>query len=218
MRSLLVFLLLFSVPVLLRAAEPLPAPWKHQDIGGAQTPGTAEQAAGVFILQGTKDLWGTADGSHIAWRPVHGDFEIIARVAAIENPGGVGHAKGSLSLRESLDAGARHVTVCVTAADGTQFLYRDATNGKTTRIFQDAEAKKASVANAQFPCWLKLIRRGNEFSGFESVDGEKWLPSGQIKLDLAADAIIGLAASSHKPDALTKVTFDHVTLSTATAK
>ena len=36
--------------------------------------------------------------------------------------------------------------------------------------------------------------------------------SGTVDLDLPADAVIGLAASSHKPDILTKVVFDHVSL------
>ena len=212
MKTVLVLSLLLPVAFPLLAQEPLPAPWKHQDIGAAQTPGTAEHAAGVFTLQGTMDIWGPADGCHIAWQPLHGDAELVARVTAMENPGGVAHAKASLCIRESLDAGSRHVTMCVTATDGTQFLYRDKTNGKTVRIFADAEAQKTSVPKGQFPCWLKIVRRGQEFSGYESVDGEKWQLSGQIKLDLAADTVIGLAASSHKTDILTKATFDHVKL------
>jgi hypothetical protein len=131
----------------------------------------------------------------------------------MENPGKVGHAKASLCIRESLDAGSRNVTMCVTAIDGTQFLYRDKGDGKTVRGFSDAEAQKTSVPKGHFPCWLKIVRRGNEFSGYESLDGDKWQWSGQVKLDLAADAVIGLAASSHKVDILTRATFDHVKLS-----
>jgi hypothetical protein len=207
-----VLCLLLSTAFPLLAKEPLPAPWKHQDIGAAQVQGTAEQAAGAFTVQGTMDIWGLADGCHIVWQPIHGDAELVARVVAMENPGGVAHAKASLCIRESLDAGSRHVTLCVTASDGTQFLDRNATNGKTIRILADAEAQKTSVPKGQFPCWLKIVRRGQEFSGYESVDGEKWQFSGKIKLDLAADAVIGLAASSHKTDILTKATFDHVKL------
>jgi len=209
MKTVMLCSFLFTTAFLL-AAEPLPAPWKHQDVGEAKVPGTAEQADGVFTLQGTMDLWGTADGCHLAWQPLHGDGELVARVTAIDNPGGVAHAKASLCIRESLDAGARDVTLCVTAADGTQFLYRDKTDGKTTHFVPGADAPKSIVPKGQFPCWLKLVRHGDEFSGYESTDGEKWQLTGQIKLDLAADTVVGLAASSHKPDVLTKVTFDHV--------
>ncbi len=209
------FILTLFLPVAfsLLAQEPLAAPWKHQDIGAAQVPGSATQTAGVFTLKGTMDLWGTNDGPHIASQPWHGDAEFAARVTAMDNPGGVAHAKASLCIRESLAAGSRHVTMCVTPTDGTQFLYRDATDGKTVRVHPDAEAQKTSVPKGQFPCWLKIVRHGNEFTGYESADGEKWQRSGAITLDLPVDAVIGLAASSHKPDILTTVTFDHVMLS-----
>ena len=114
------------------AQEPLPAPWVHQDIGAAQVPGTARYAAGAFILQGTMDLWGTSDGSHIAFQPWRGDVELVARVTAMDNPGGVAHAKAGLCIRESTAAGSGQVTMCVTPTDGTQFLVRVQTGGATT--------------------------------------------------------------------------------------
>jgi hypothetical protein len=191
-------------------AEDLQSPWKHQDIGTSQVPGTAGQSEGGFTLQGTRDIWGEADGCHFAWRPCRGDIEIVARVRIIENPGKVGHAKASLCIRESLGPGARNVTMCVTPVDGTQFLYREKADGKTVRIFPEPETQKDAVPKAQFPCWLKLIRHGDEFSGYESLDGEKWLRAAQIKLDLPADTVVGLAASSHKADMLTKAVFDRV--------
>ncbi len=200
------------------AAEPLPAQWKHQDIGAVQTPGTAEVAGGAMILQGTLDLWGVADGCHMAWQPVQGDAMLLVRVVAMDNPGGVAHAKAGLCLRETLDAGARHVTLCVTPTDGTQFIYRDAANGKTTRARLDATEQKAAVPKGQFPCWLKLVRKGNEFCGFESADGVAWQPSGKVTLDLPAATLAGLTASSHKSNILTKVTFDSVSISAPPAE
>lgn len=210
--NILAILSLVLTALPLAAQEPLPAPWLHQDIGPAQMPGKAEQTGGVFTVQGTMDLWGTADGCHFTWQPVHGDFEFVARVNGIDNPGGVAHAKASLCLRESLDAGSRDVTLCATVGDGVQFLYRHTTGVKTNRLFTDGEAQKTSIPKGQFPCWLKIVRRGDEVSGFESADGEKWQPSGQIRLAFATDCVIGLAASSHKPDVLTKAMFDHVKL------
>jgi hypothetical protein len=202
------FVLLAMISVL--SAEPLPSPWKEQDIGAPKMPGTADHANGVITLAGTMDIWGTADGCHFAWQPMHGDAELVARVTAVDNPGGVAHAKASLCIRESLEAGAREVTMCVTAADGTQFLYRDKANEKTTHYTGAADAPKSIVPKAQFPCWLKIARRGNDISGYESMDGKTWQLTGQVKLDLPADAMIGMAASSHKPDVLTTVKFDSV--------
>ena len=192
--------------------DSLPSPWKAQDIGAVQTPGKADYNSGVFTLHGTLDIWNKADGCQLMWQPVHGDAELVACVMAIDNPGQVGHAKASLCIRESLDPGAKSVTMCVTPVDGTQFLYRDQTGGETIRIFPDAAVQKKAVPKGKFPCWLKLIRRGNQFSGFESTDGKTWQLAAQIDLDLSADAIIGLAASSHTKDTLTKATFEHVQL------
>ena len=210
--------LLLSAAFSVHSQEPLPAPWKHQDIGLAQVPGTAVQKEGVFELQGTMDLWGVADGCHFAWQAVHGDVELVARVTAIDNPGGVAHAKASLCLRDSVDPGSRGVTLCVTPADGTQILWREVANGKTARVVAAAGVETASVPKGKFPCWLKLIRHGSEISGYESLDGQTWLLTGKTVLDLAPDAVIGMAASSHKKDILTKATFDHVTLVTGNDK
>jgi hypothetical protein len=213
MKTILFLSLILSATTAFAADETLPTQWKHQDLGTPTVPGSAAQADGVFTLQGTKDIWFAADGCQFMSQPAHGDFELVARVTAIDNPGGVAHAKASLCCRESLDPGSRQITVCVTAADGTQFTFRDKADDKSTHYVAAADAPKSVIPKAQFPCWLKLVRHGNDFSGYESLDGETWVATGQVTMDLPADTSIGLAASSHKPDVLTKDTFDHVKVS-----
>ena len=221
-------------------APDLPEPWKHEDIGSARVgqpvppvpaekfgknglfgksgtlAGTAMHADGTFTLQGTMDIWGPMDGGHFVWQPVQGDFVFIARVASMDNSGKVAHAKAALCIRESLDGGSQRVAQSITPVDGTQFLYRE-TGGKTIRVNLAPDATKPSVPKEKFPCWLKLVRQGNEFTGYESLDGETWWPTGTIKLDFKADALIGLSSSSHATDSLTTSVFDHVTL-TKTSK
>ena len=242
LHSLTTTFLIASSFALLHAADTpaLPEPWQHQDIGSSQVgkpvptvpaekfgknplfglsgqlAGTTKHADGVFTLQGTMDIWGPMDGGQFVWQPVQGDFVFVARVASIENPGQNKHAKASLCIRESLDGGACRVAQCITAVDGTQFLYRE-TDGKTIRVNLTADATKPSVPKDKFPCWLKLVRQGNEFTGYESIDGETWWLTGTIKIDLKADALIGLASTSHTTDSLTTSVFDHVTL-TQTSK
>lgn len=221
-----------------RSAEPsnvghaVPAPWKATDLGlagvapttppaaptttkpaaRATVPGSATHADGVFTLQGTMDLWGTADGCHFAYQPASGDVELIARVTAMENPGGVAHAKASLSIRASLEAGAPHVTLAVTATDGAQFLHRDEADGKTAKVAVDAETQKKLLPKAKFPIWLKLTRVGSEFTAYESADGTSWQITGKLQLKLPPQTVAGIACSSHKPDVVTKATFDHVSI------
>jgi hypothetical protein len=76
--------ILFFTAISAFAADSLPEPWKQQDIGAAETPGTASTDGNVFTLQGTMDIWGPSDGCHIVWQPFHGDGEIIARVTSVE--------------------------------------------------------------------------------------------------------------------------------------
>ena len=197
----------------------LPEPWKHHDIGSGQVgkpvppvpvekfgknalfgksgmlAGSAKHADGVFTLDGTMDIWGPMDGGHFVWQPVQGDFVFVARVASMGNPGNNKHAKASLCIRESLEGGSRRVAQTITPVDGTQFLYREATDDKTVRVMPDAVTPPPSVPKEKFPCWL----------------------TGTIKLDLKADALIGLASTSHTTDSLTTSVFDHVTL-TKTSK
>ena len=232
MKALLILTGLLST-LSLRAQE-LPLPWKHRDMGAAQVSdaakapapgekaqgratvaGTAEQAAGVFTLQGTMDIWGANDGCHIVWQPLHGDGELAARVVDLKDPGKVrSDAKACLCIRESLDAGSRGVTLGVQASGSVRLTCRDTANGMTALVFR---GDKTVEPNSPFPRWLKIVRLGNEFSGYESQDNQKWKPAGHIKLDLAADTLIGLATGSHKPDTLIKATFDHVKVSTPLA-
>jgi hypothetical protein len=182
----LCYCVLFASAALTLLAQDLPVPWKQSDVGTAAVgktatiAGTANHAEGVFTLAGTMDLWGSADGFHFVWLPVQGDAVLVARVTSMDNPGGVGHAKAGLCIRESLDGGSRCVTQCTTPGDGTQFTYREKTDDKTTRIFPDPANPRPAVPKGKFPCWLKLVRQGNEFSGYESLDGETWWLTGQI--------------------------------------
>jgi hypothetical protein len=125
------------------------------------------------------------------------------------------HAKASLSMRASLAPGARQVTFCVTAGDGTQFIYREESDAKA-KLLPAADAA-GPVAKAHFPCWLRLIRHGGEISAFASADGESWTASGHITLDLGTDAVLGLSASSHKPDTMTMATLTHVAITAPAA-
>jgi hypothetical protein len=205
-------LLLVSTTFSLCAQEP-PAPWKHQDIGATQVAGTAKFADSVFTLQGTMDLWGPADGCHFVSQPWHGDVEVVARIVSMDNPGKVAHAKAGLCIRDSVDAGSRCVALCVTAGDGVQMTARDATDGKTARVRTETTTPGQSVAKATFPCWLKLVRRGGEFSGFESADGKTWWPTGRITLEFKDDTVAGFTSSSHTKDTLTTSVFDRVSVS-----
>lgn len=186
------------------AAADLPAPWQHQDIGAVTVVGTAGAAEGVFTLQGTLDIWGNSDGCHFAWQKLKGDGVIIARVLSIENT--QGHAKGGVAIRESLAADAKQASMVDTPADGTQFLARAETGGKST-------SQKTGVNKGTMPYWVKLVRQGDKITGYESTDGLDWMQTGAATLKMADEVFIGLVASSHVKDKLCGAAFDNVSIS-----
>jgi regulation of enolase protein 1 (concanavalin A-like superfamily) len=62
------------------------------------------------------------------------------------------------------------------------------------------------------PGWLKLTRRGSEFTGSTSTDGITWTPVGTATLALPASCLVGLTASSQGgPGSRTIVTFSNIT-------
>jgi len=183
------------------ASAELPSPWKHKDIGSVTLAGSAGAAAGVYTLKGTLDIWGINDGCYFAWQQLKGDGEIVARVLSVEET--QLHAKGGVAIRESLEAGARHATMVDTPADGTQFLVREENNGKTT-------SQKTGLNKGKMPYWIKLVRTGDQLTGYESLDGKEWKQTGSATLNLQETVHIGLVASSHLPDKLCIVTFDNV--------
>jgi len=183
----------------------LPLPWQHKDIGTVTVTGSASAADGVITLKGTLDIWGTNDGCHFAWQPLKGDGEIVARVLSVEET--QNHAKGGVTIRESLAADARHATMVDTPMDGTQFLVREESGGKTT-------VQRTDLNKGTMPYWVKLVRAGDKLSGYESVDGRKWVQTGSATLKLPETVYIGLVASSHLKDRLCTAAFDKVTITT----
>jgi hypothetical protein len=184
-------------------AADLPAPWQHQDIGAVAVAGSASAADTVFTVQGTLDIWGNSDGCQFAWQKLNGDGMIVARVLSVENT--QGHAKGGVAIRESLAADAKQVSMVDTPADGTQFLTREETGGKTA-------SQKTALNKAVMPYWVKLVRRGDKITGYESLDGSDWKQTGTVTLKMANEVYVGLVASSHVKDKLCAAKFDNVSI------
>ena len=201
--TVLLTLLLTALEARVAPAQSLPTPWQHQDIGPVAVKGTAAFDKDVFTVQGTLDTWGTNDGFHYVWQPWRGDGQIVARVLTVQNT--LNHAKAGVMFRESLAADARHAQAAVTPVDGAQFLVRAETSGKTT-------AAHTGLDKGQFPRWVKLVRAGDAFSGFESADGEKWTLIGATNVAMSAQIYVGLTTSSHQKTNLCQATLDKVTV------
>jgi hypothetical protein len=137
--------------------------------------------------------------------PLKGDGEITARVMAVVNTNA--WAKAGVMIRETLASGSRHATQVVTPTSGTAFQRRTATNGSSVSTQGNGFAT---------PQWVRIIRRGNTFSGYYSPDGVNWMQQGTEAIGMAPDVYIGLCVTSHADGVLCTGVFDNVTFGSQT--
>ncbi len=186
----------------------LPAGWETTLIGYAQRPGGGAHVENdVFTVRGSgRDIGERgerSDNFQFAYRHMEGDGAFKARIATAEVKSR--EPKIGIMLRESTDAGTRHVSLLLMPRGGLRFVARKAAGGATSTTI--LAAVKAA------PCWVKLVRRANTFTGFTSEDGVTWTPVGEpLTLELPARLLAGLAVTAGNRDEskLHTSTFDQV--------
>jgi regulation of enolase protein 1 (concanavalin A-like superfamily) len=184
-------------------AAALPAGWTGRDIGSVGVPGSATFLDGTFTLKGSgADIWETADGCHFVSQNLSGDFVITARLASMSNTDY--WAKAGLMVRESHASGSRNVSLLVTPqGGGTRLQWRSSTGGRTSD-------HQLSGSNA--PLWLRIVRSGNTFTGWQSDDGLTWSNTHAVTLGMTSAVLLGLTVTSHQNNALNTAVFDHVSV------
>jgi hypothetical protein len=189
-----------------------PVPLLGADIGDVGATGSTFTTAGGYILEGSgRDIYRRADEFHFAYRQLSGDGEIIARVVSVQNTNA--WAKAGVMIRASLDDDAINAMMAVTPGKGIEFQYRPQT-GAGTQTPSPRGVTSFPLESA--PAWVRLVRSGNQLSGFISSDGVNWtpVPTGPVVLDLDTDVYIGLALSSHNDGVLALAEFDAIRVTT----
>ena len=181
----------------------LPAGWNQQDIGTVGLAGTTTFSGSAITLQGSgADIWETADGCHFLSQGISGDFVITVRLASMSNTDY--WAKAGLMVRETNAAGSKNVSLLVTPeGGGTRMQWRISGGG-------DTSDHRLSLSNA--PRWLRILRSGNTFIGWQSEDGATWTDQHTVTFPMNAAVQVGLAVTSHKNDTLNTATFQNVDL------
>jgi regulation of enolase protein 1 (concanavalin A-like superfamily) len=182
--------------------EALPSPWLDQDIGGPGVAGSASYASGTFTVKGSgTDIWGTSDKFHYVYQPWSGNGTITARVSGIQNTNP--WAKAGVMIRETLAENSIHAMMVWTSGNGFAFQRRSTTGGSSLHT-------AGSAAGA--PYWVRLVRSGNDFSAYQSADGNSWTLVGTATLTMASNVHIGLAVTSHNNTVLNTSTFTNVSV------
>lgn len=181
----------------------LPYPWLTQEVGSVGLTGSATISNGGFSVVGSgNDIWDTSDAFRFLYVPVSGNFSITARVVSLQNTDP--WAKAGVMIRANLNANSPNVFMAVTPGNGVTFQTRSTAGG--TSGFNNTTGLVA-------PYWVRLVRSGNTFTAFRSVNGASWVQQGSAAtISMASTVYVGLAVTAHNNSALCTATFDNVTL------
>ncbi|MDB6022823.1 MAG: hypothetical protein JWQ04_2680, partial [Pedosphaera sp.] len=198
------------------AATPQPGTlttgWMDQDVGSATLwsgdaadvgwPGGASFSGSTYTVTGAGiDIWNLVDSFHYAYRAVTGDCTNIIRVTSLLNTDP--WAKAGVMIRESFNPDSVNAFVTMSSQNGALFSSRAATGVASTSSGQTGLA---------VPYWLKLVRQGNVFTGFNSPNGNQWTQTGSATVPMATNVFVGLAVTAHNNVLTNTATFDSVSI------
>jgi regulation of enolase protein 1 (concanavalin A-like superfamily) len=183
--------------------------WHDADVGAVGQTGSATFLAnGTFTINGSGDnIFDTADGFNFVYQQQSGDFEVTARVTAIENTNA--YAKAGVMIRESLNANSTFADTVLTPGAGIQF---DARTSTAARAIHPANFSGTA------PFWVRITRSGNLFTSAASSDGNNWITLGSVTIPMAQSVYLGLCVCARDNSQLNTSSFDNVSVGTASLK
>jgi len=179
----------------------LPSGWSDGDVGSVGVAGSASYANGTFTVKGSGTcICSTADAMHVVYQSLSGDGTIVARVAS--SSGG----QAGIMIRETLNANATDAFVDYQSSY-IDFYQRASTGGSTSLV------SGGQLYVGSLPYWVELVRSGNTFTAYTSVNGVYWTQLGSQSITMATNVYVGLAVSSQNNSSLATDTLDSVSLS-----
>lgn len=164
----------------------LPPPWMSKDLQPDALPGASSLSNSVFRISGAGVVNGTRDSARFVYQTLSGDGEISACIVSTLPTGRAGSV--GVMMRESLGADSRHVLMGIAASGEWRWQRRDETGGLTWT---------GNYAVSSLPrAWVRLVRVGNLFSGYSSVDGVNWTLQNTRTLLMPATIHFGMVVSS----------------------
>lgn len=180
----------------------LPSPWQTTDFG-TNVEGESYFKNGKFHLKSYGwDFWNNVDNGMYVYQPLDGDGEIVARV--YDQDAFTEWAKSGVMIRESLTATSKHAFMSITPFQGPAFQYRVENNNASSN---------SNTWNQRTAKWVKLVREGNTFTGYYSVNGTSWVQQGSATINMAQNVYVGLASAAGT-DLKKSAFFDEVTITT----
>jgi hypothetical protein len=195
--------------------KPKLANFASTDVGSPQLAGSAKPVeTGWDLIAGGVDIWEKADQFHFVFKDMSGDFDIAVRIESF-TPAHL-YSKAGLMIRECLDADSSHLMFVVFANNeprnnnlgAYEMQFREAKGVDCQAIYPVVLPPASPEFPAAYPdSWLRVARRGNQFSAFASTDGITWKLYAEKVLALDYTVKVGPALTSHNPDVAAKAAF-----------
>ncbi len=185
------------------------------DIGWPQLAGSATPVkTGWDLVAGGVDIWEKADQFHFVFKDVSGDFDIAVRVESFM-PAHL-YSKAGLMVRENLKTESAHLMFVVFPDNAPrnnnlgayEMQFRPRAGENCQAIYPAVRPPAPPEFPAAYPnCWLRVARRGNQFSALASTDGKTWKLYAEKTLTLAGTVKVGPALTSHNAEVVAKAAF-----------
>lgn len=153
------------------------------DAQGAVMPGEAE---GTFTVKTPVVQGGQGDLFQFLWLPVAGDCEVVARLVSVQPPGA--QVRTGVMIRGDVARDSAFVAMTVQASSRGAFSSRPGPARLVT---------STDLPGMKLPRWLKVARKGDRLTAFESADGTAWTQTGEETLaGLKPVAFAGVAVNA----------------------
>ncbi|MFA6287903.1 MAG: PA14 domain-containing protein [Opitutaceae bacterium] len=181
-------------------APAITAPWQLAVLGTVPAPAPVNSpSADAFVIAGApgtgmKINQAVDDNIQYVYRPVTGDFELVARIG---DAGSVTTGVGLLTVRSTLDPQSASASLAVNPDGVHSVRTRDASAQTiTSRMeFTSAYAGKTAYLAGY---WVKLRRQGDQLNFYCSSDGQSWTQLTVIPF--ASDCLVGFAVNATTTD------------------
>ncbi len=126
-----------------------------------------QPAAGQFnVSSNSADVWGTSDNFRFVYKQLTGDGSISAKVIAITEAT-ANWAKAGVMIRNNLEQNSSYAFMFPTPDGRRAFQNRTLTGGS-------AYSAHSNTGAITFPLWVKVERKGSQFTASYSTDGKTW--------------------------------------------
>ena len=160
------------------------------DIGTPKPEGKSVQQGDLWtVTGGGADIFGPSDQFHFVSSPASGNCVLSAKIVSIGDASAQDWAKAALMIRADESVGAPHATISISHAGTIAFLTRTTPGGDT---------RSEKVPGASLPIFLRIERKGDDFTSSYSSDGKKWTMVGKtMTVPMKPASIAGMAVTSH---------------------